>query len=286
MTEPVLSKKTDNGRFYTHPAKGNDVPSITNVKDIMGVAALKYWASNECARYTADNVSKLVNLEWDDIFQLVKKAPFSRSGKKAESSRVGDMVHDWIDQVVKGTPYGDVDISVWVDRFGEEWKPPPTARQMWLQFGGKGDSFLNIMRPEYIMSEFTVWSEKHNYAGTMDWAARCGGKRLLTLGDNKTGKSVYADMALQLAAGQYADYVLMPDANQECGYRKIDIPQFDMYAILHIRPRGWSLVPIYKVREAFDAFLGLRAAFQWKVDNENDTVGVAPKYQVRIADNR
>lgn len=283
MTEPALAHKTDKGRFYTHPANSREVPSITNVKGVKGVDALKYWAANECAQYTADNAAKLVNLSPDDIYALVKKAPFSRTGKKAMTSLVGDIVHDWIDQAAKGTSIDDINLNLntWVDRFGEEKEVPVQARWTWNQFAGNGDSFLNVMKPEWVLSEFTVWSDKYEYAGTMDWAAKVGGKRLMTLGDNKTGAKVYADMALQLAAGTYADYVLMPDANEACGYRRIDVPQFDMHAILHLRPRGWSLVPIYKIPEAFEAFIGLRKTFEWMTTYEDDTVGFASKYAVK-----
>jgi hypothetical protein len=140
------------------------------------------------------------------------------------------------------------------------------------------------MQPEFVMSEFTVWSDTHDYAGTMDWAARVGGKRLLTLGDNKTGKAVYPDMALQLAAGAYADYILLPDASSPSGYKQVEVPTYDAFGILHLRPRSWSLVPMQKIPEAFKAFVGLRAAFEWKVTCEDATVGNAPKYLVTAED--
>lgn len=282
MTAPKLAHDTDNGRYYTHPANASEVPSITNVKDMKNVEALKYWAAGECANYAADNIDALRNLDRDDIYQLVRKAPFSRKSKKVTAAIIGDIVHDWIDRVAKGEAVADIDVKTYIDKAGNEQQVPVQAKWTWYQFAGKGDSFLNIMKPDWQLTEFTVWSDRYGYAGTMDWAAKIGGKKWLTLGDNKTGKSVYPDMALQLAAGQFADYILLPDANTESGYRQVEIPQFERYAILHLRPRGWSLVPLYKIPEAFEAFLGLRQVFEWKVQCQDTTVGNAPKYEVRV----
>ena len=50
---------------------------------------------------------------------------------------------------------------------------------MWRQFGG----FLDKYKPQWVDSEFTVWSETHGYAGTADWAALLG--KNLVLGDQK-----------------------------------------------------------------------------------------------------
>lgn len=279
MTDPALAHSTDNGRYYTRPSTGREVPSITNIKDVMGIDALKFWAANECADYAADNIKNLVNLARDDIFALVKKAPFSKRGKKATSSLIGDIVHHWIDQVAKGTPVKDIDTSFYVDKWTEERKKPP-VQAIWTWNAFK--KFLDVYKPEWVLSEFTVWSETHGYAGTMDWAAKIGRKRILTLGDNKTGGRVYPDMALQLAAGQYADFILTPDPDSSNGWRESDIPKFDGYAILHLRPRGMELVPMYNIEKAFKAFIGLRAAFEWKVECKDNTVGTAPKYEVRV----
>lgn len=282
MTAPALSHKTDQGRFYSHPSHHKDVPSITNIKDMKSIPGLKYFGANEAARYAADNMKTLSALSVEDAYQLIKQSPWTQKGKQATTGKIGDIVHQWIDEVIKGTAIKDIDTSTYIDWDGEPQDAPIQAKWTWNQYAGKGDSFLNIMKPEFMLSEFTVWSDTHNYAGTMDWAARVGGKRLLTLGDNKTGKKVYPDMALQLAAGAFADYMLLP--NNDGGYDQVEIPKYDAYAILHLRPRSWSLVPMQKVDEAFQAFIGLRAAFQWKVDCEESTVGNAPQYRVTAED--
>lgn len=270
MTDPVLSVKTANGRYYTHPGRGKQVPSITNIKDLRNIPALKYWAAKEAANYAADNREKLAGLEREEVFQLVKSAPFAQSSTRAEASLVGDIVHEWIDQVIKGvSTYENIDTAVYTGKDGAERQAPQQARQMFRQFGG----FLDRYKPKWVASEFTVWSDKHGYAGTADWAAYIG--PALVLGDNKTGSGVYPDTAMQLAALGNADYILEPDGTEK------ELPKFERYAISHIRPRFSRLIPVEHTDEWFRAFLGLKTLFDTVINYEDSTLMFAPKIEVR-----
>ncbi len=282
MTDPLLAHKTENGRYYSHPYKISEVPSITNVKDTLAIPALKYYFTGECATYVSENVAKLATLDADEIYRLVKDSPYRKDSKKASSSLTGDIVHDWIDQVIKGRAVSDVDTSFYIDRKDDDKSKKPPVQALWTWNAFK--KFLDTYKPEWEMGEFTVWSETHGYAGTMDWSARVGSKKIFTLGDNKTGNHVYPDMALQLAAGQFADYILLPDTGTASGWKQVEIPRYDDYRILHLRPRSFQLVPMYHIEEAFQAFLGLKAAFDWKVALQDETVGTAYKYPVRAED--
>jgi len=269
MTDPALSIKTDKGRYYVHPGKQSQVPSITNIKDMKNIPALKYWAARECADYAADNVAKLAALGREEIFTLVKGAPFQRTGKKNQSSLVGDIVHHWVDLTIKGEP---VDTTMYTKKDGTVIQPPLQAKQMWRQFSGPG-GFLDRYRPKWIDSEFTVWSDKFGYAGTADWSAHIG--NALVLGDTKTGNNVYPDTGMQLAALANADYILEVDGTEK------PIPHFDRYAILHIRPLHSKLIPVEHTDEWFKAFLGLKACFDAVVNYEDETLVYAPKLEVR-----
>jgi hypothetical protein len=269
MTDPALSIKTDRGRYYVHPGKQSQVPSITNIKDMKNIPALKYWAARECADYTADNVAKLAGLNRDEVFQLVKGAPFQRTGKKNQSSLVGDIVHNWIDRTIKGE---EVDPSVYTGKDGREAEPPLQARQMWRQFSGPG-GFQDRYKPKWVASEFTVWSDTYGYAGTGDWYAYIG--NALVLGDHKTGNNVYPDTAMQLSALANADYILEVDGTEK------PLPKFDRFAVLHIRPLHSKLIPVEHTDEWFKAFLGLKACFDCVVNYEDETLVYAPKLEVR-----
>jgi hypothetical protein len=145
---------------------------------------------------------------------------------------------------------------------------------MWRQIvGPKG--FVETYKPSWSLSEFTVWSDAHNYAGTADLAAYIG--NALVLIDHKTGKNAYPDTALQLAALANADFILSPDGTE------MPLPKFDRCGILHIRPRSCRLIPVDHIEEAFSAFLGLKACFDWQVAYQDETLKYAPKLEVLAA---
>jgi hypothetical protein len=242
---------TEHGRFYYHPGRGHDgKPSITNIigkkfKPLFG-AGMK-----EAANYAADNIATLATLEREQIFQLCTHTP-----RRPDSpSAIGDIVHGMIERYVKGdAPTHD-----------EVMGSHQTVKWMWGQFL----KFQEYYKPEYTGSEFTVWSDKYGYAGTADLGFRIGGAHVLC--DAKTGKATYPEVAMQLAAIQYADFIITPDG------RELPIPQYDRYAVLHIRPRSATLKPVFKIPEAFEAFLALKKVFDWDVFHANEAIGFAPK---------
>ena len=254
MTAPVLSVPTANGRYYQDPngMKGM-VPSVTNILDMMNKPGLKYWAAKECATYASQNREKLATLTEDEAWQLVRGAPFARHDDSP--SAIGDIVHGWIERRIKGdSPTHD-----------EVMASHQTVKWMWNSFL----KFEDHYKPQFTDTEFTVWSDRYGYAGTADLAMRINGLNVLT--DTKTGKNIYPDTAMQLAALANADVILSADGTVK------PVPKFDRFAILHIRPRSASLVPVENIDEAFKVFLALKIAFDWKVNFADRTLGFAPK---------
>ena len=252
-----MSVMTDNGRYYIHPSRRKSVPSITNIKDIKSIPALKYAAARDAASYAADQRAKLATLEREEAFQLVRSAPFRRTPDSP--SAIGDIVHNWIDRFIKKEPVPPEEVSA----------APVTARHTWEQFG----RFVNRYAPEFTGSEFTVWSDVHDYAGTGDFSCRIGGG--LVLVDTKTGKQAWPDMAIQLAALANADCILTPDGEEN------EMPAWDAYGVLHLRPASFALIPVYHIDAAFRAFLGLKAVFDWQVEFGDKTLGYAPRFGTR-----
>jgi hypothetical protein len=141
--------------------------------------ALKWWASKMAAQYAAENIELLSMMKTkEERIDAIKGAPFRKTG---DSSNVGNKVHDWIDGYAKH----------YLATGGERgWEPEDlndtpngegglTARRMWKQFLYI-DSYYEI---DWLVSEFTVWSDKHEYAGTGDWIAKIGGD--VVYGDTK-----------------------------------------------------------------------------------------------------
>jgi hypothetical protein len=190
---------------------------------------------------------------------VIKGAPFRKTG---DASNVGNQVHDWIDGFAKHY------IATSGDR---SWAPEDldsanlTAKRMWKQFTYM-DSHYQV---DWLVSEFTVWSEKHEYAGTGDWIARIGDS--IVYGDTKTGNGVYPEVAMQVAAGAAADYALDGDGNE------YQLPKADRFAVLHVRPTFTKLSPLSGIPGAFKAFLGLRVLFEWDCTEADNCIGYAPQ---------
>lgn len=257
MTAPALSESTPFGRYYSNPNRQYKVPSITNIKEKKGINALKFWAAREAAEYAADNMAKLATLTRDEAVSLIKAAPFGKASSREESSRIGNVVHDWVDRYIKGDLPKPSEIEAEV----------PTAQNMWRHFWAA----LRKYEPRFTLSEFTVWSDTHGYAGTADWAAYIGDA--LVLGDTKTGKAVYEDVAMQLAALAKADVIIDTEGNET------PIPKFDRFAVLHLRPQSAKLIPVTHIDEAFTQFLGCKAIFDFDVNFKDKVLMFAPKIQ-------
>src|SRR5690348_5762134 len=81
-------------------------------------------------------------------------------------------------------------------------------------------AFLDDFQPEYKAAEFTVYNREHRYAGTADAMAQIGDT--LWLLDTKTGKDVYGEAALQLAAYRHAEFIGVAETGDELPMPKVD----------------------------------------------------------------
>lgn len=260
MTAPDLSRSTENGRFYVHPKNQKMVPSITNVIGMKNKPFIAGWGYKQCGIFVSENVETITALAKKDkasVVDLVKGAPYRSTAKSGER---GDLVHLWIEQRIKSG--GDEPTTEEVAE-----NPDKSAREMWA-------SFLRIearYHPEWLHSETTVWSDTHNYAGTIDWMARMG--NYIVLGDTKTGNGVYPEVGMQVAAAANADYALDQDG------KPFKLPTAEKFAVLHIRPRYARLSPLGSIDECFQGFLGLRAIFEWQVQHSDGVIKYAPKIE-------
>lgn len=260
MTSPALSIKTPKGRFYQHPRSHAQVPSITNVIGMKDKPALKWWAAKQAAIFAAQNLDTLAKLTEAERIDLIKGAPFRST---TTSSERGDVVHDWIDQFIKsGTK-----IEAYIPEGYNE--ASRTAQNMWKSF----QAFTQKYQPKFIASEFTVWSDKHQYAGTGDFICQISGATIYA--DTKTGNGVYPEVGMQISALANADYMF--DANGE----PKKLPKCDRGAVLHVRPRFSRLHPLSDLDECFKAFLGLRACFEWDCVTSDSVIGATPKIEAK-----
>ena len=128
--------------------------------------------------------------------------------------------------------------------------------------------FLDDWQPEYRSLERYVANLTVGYGGTFDWIGYLDGK--LTLGDTKTGKGVYRETRLQLAALGRAEFIGLPNDPKQ-----YPMPKIEQYAILHLRPdayeRGYQLFRLDINDADFAAFCGALDIYRW--DKERPSTG-------------
>jgi hypothetical protein len=264
MTSPGLSRETADGRFYTQPATGvGDYVSVTTVLDMKN-KPIAPWGYRKCGEFVSENLEAINLLSKDPkaIVDLVRQAPYRESEEK---SQIGDKIHGLIEDYIHSNGLLSEEEQAAVDSL----KGTPAG--MWKHFLAVVDRY----KPDFKYTEVTVFSDKYKYAGTFDWMAKLGppNNRKITLGDTKTGKSVYAEVGMQLAALFMADYAMGEDGEP------FELPKAEKFAVMHTRPRGARMQPIEEIDASFRAFLGLREVYDWNVNHSGSVVRYAPKIE-------
>jgi hypothetical protein len=225
VTNPRNATTTARGRTY----KWRD-ETFDSVTTIIGGGipkpALKAWGERTVAEFAVDRRDEWDRMDRSEAVDWLKRAPFRATDKAAAQ---GTDVHAWAEAHVLGQPV-----------------PDPPAHL--VPYCNAFRAFLDEWQPEFVMTEATVYSRTHGYAGTCDFIARLPGLGVV-LGDYKTGKGVYPEVALQLAAYRHAEFVGLPDGTEE------PLPTIDSCAVLHITPKGYEVIPVDAGPVAFDLFL-------------------------------
>lgn len=174
--------------------------------------------------------------------QFLKGLPYS---KRDRAATLGTEIHEAIELLAQGKPMPDwpLPIQPHMDQFAD---------------------FVRVCEPEWVASEATVYSRTQSYAGTLDFIARIGGE--LVIGDVKTGKAIYPEVALQLAAYANAEFVGLPDGTEE------PMPQVEGARALHLTPDGWTLHRVSIGDDVYRSFLYAREVFRWQEEISKQTL--------------
>lgn len=237
MTTPALAQNIrGKGRHYEHPDTGEFVPSVTNAIGVLDKPALPRWSAKMVAQAAWKMRHSLVEMGEDECIDVLKGSPWRKSTRAADR---GTSIHDYLDTyAAKGA---DAAEALTEDMTREAKDYLPAAR-----------SFLTEWSPEFVHNEFTVFGE--GYAGTGDFIARMGGT--LVLGDYKTSKAIYPEVALQLAALRYASQIVTPDG-------LAPMPDVDGCVAVLITPRKAEVYPVRAGAWEYRAFRACLAAWEW-----------------------
>ncbi|GGX26873.1 PD-(D/E)XK nuclease family protein [Streptomyces chryseus] len=248
----VSTLKRGSSRFYIDPDDAHiKVPGVTSIVGMLPKDFLTFWAAKEAAEAAVN--------DWDLIGQLIKRNPAgaidylknAHRRKSKAASDVGTAAHDLFERQARGETLNLRHVHADIK-----------GHVRWF------DEFLQEVQPEFLHMEETVWSDTHQYAGSFDAIAKVDGEVVVL--DWKTSKAVYDSVALQLSAYRYADRIILADSGESVG-----VPEMSGGAVLHVRPEGWSLVPVTCDEDVYAAFLALREVFTWEQHGKKGVVGRA-----------
>ena len=240
---PRNATTTSRGRVYDW--HGETFWSVTTIiGNGLPKPALVPWGMKSVASAAVEQVDRLgamVRAAGDDpaarqaVVDWLKGEPYRQRDR---ASDLGSLVHARIEALITGQPQPPA---------------PPVATGFLEAF----DAFVRDFRPDFLAAEATVYSRSAQYGGTLDWIARIPGLGTV-LGDTKTGKDVYPEVALQLAAYQRAEFVGLPDGTEA------SMLETDLAAALHLVSDGtYRLVPVVTDDEVWQSFLYVAQVFRF-----------------------
>lgn len=235
--EAIISiKRVNRGKNHTYLIDGQKAIGVTTaIGDGMPKPALPYWAA-KCVAQTVvdmdlDHLMALLKLGREGAIAALKQSPWTQRDNAAAR---GTEVHNLAEKLVAG----------------EEVAVPE-------HLAGHVESvvqFLNDWQIRPVLVERVVGHYKYGYAGTFDIIADLpDGRRVLF--DYKTSSGVYPDVALQLAAYQWATHYVAEDGT-EIPMTEVGI---DEAKVVHVRADGYDVVPFNTGPEVFLAFLNVLA---------------------------
>jgi hypothetical protein len=202
MSKPELalfaSENDGDGRAYKHPFRLDDngkplrVPSVTTVLSLEDKPGLVQWSADQTLFFCVENWFLLGSRSSEDAYSAAR---FQWRKVRDERAEVGTGVHETIAAEHQGL-----------------WEVPDLDEEQ-EQIMAQWRLFNEVWLVEPILSEFTVWSLEHNYAGTADglWQItnRATGESFKTLVDLKTSRNIWDGHRMQLAALRNADMLMV-----------------------------------------------------------------------------
>lgn len=158
------------------------IPSVTSILGLIDKSRpLLIWAENLSRNYLKDYLGQELTEE------VIESAVKQYAQKRDDAADTGHQVHDWI--------------SNFINAKINETDTPEVNSDMPAEVINGINGFIDWYNSHdvcFLMSEKIVYSKKNNYIGTFDVLMTIDSE--LILADFKTGKSVYPEFQLQLAA--------------------------------------------------------------------------------------
>lgn len=224
------------GRGHGYQLDGQKIVGVTTALGVLDKPALVNWAAEQAAKRAVD--------EWDELAQLpisqrLERIRYGARDVTRAAALRGTQIHDLGQKLADGE---EVDVPA-------EHRGPVEAYARWL----------DRWDVEVIATETPLCHTQHGYGGTADLWGRVGKRdNAVCLLDVKTGKGVYDETGLQLAAYRYSD-LMQPEKGVEMA-----TPAVDLVYVAHVLPDDVRMLPVTADEGVFRAFLYVLQVYREK----------------------
>lgn len=241
----MISRSAD----HQYTFEGVTYPGVTGILKVIDKSdALMAWAARNTAEAAIAQLDNLPSLLATVGPEGVRKALTSRSSwQRDEAAALGTEVHRLADLVVTGKPTPSMTETTRsrVLHYAEWWQ--------------KSGWTLRLSEAMVVYPDLAC-----GYGGTFDLLARDKDGRTV-LADIKTGKAVYHEAVLQMAAYGMAKYVQpAPTETFAVPTKVYPMPRPDRYVILHVTAEGVRPVEVNIGTPEMMAFLACRELHAWR----------------------
>ena len=233
------------GKSHSYTLDGARIPGVTTVIGILDKPALVNWAAAETAAYADEHWARLSSMRSADRIKELEKARYQTNRTAVVR---GNRLHEFGRKVAAE---GSASVPLEHRRAAEAF-----AR------------FLDRWELEPVCLESPVCNTEWVYGGTLD-SIMTSPKLGTVLLDIKTGKGVYAETALQLAAYRYCD-VRLVEVEQRgprggalpSTWDEAPVPAVDGCYVAHVLDDEVEMVPLRAGEAEFSVFLHLLEVFE------------------------
>lgn len=186
MTAPtgVQFERRNHGRGHSYWLNGRKLPGVTTILgNALRARALENWSAEVTAAWAVNHWEELGTLPLTERLTVLRRARYDTRDAAALN---GTQIHAHAERMVAGQPVEVPDTQLGAVQALARW--------------------MDQVGLEPILVERPVVHLEHQWAGTFDLVGTIAGQTWLL--DWKTGKGVYAEATLQLAAYAHATHVL------------------------------------------------------------------------------
>lgn len=270
-------RKTTSGRFY-EIEPGDPYPSITNVLNVVNKPALVGWAGKVEREACVEAATKLfidAPIELDQLWQSWDETNPNDEGLKDSRLRLAEQVYSNVlterigkQKAAQKVLLAAAEIGTGTHALIEHWarqklgysvgpRPSVGEKSEWGFMSFEDWAKNHAFWPTH--SERVVFSRKHKFAGTLDLVGLVDGVQ--TIVDIKTGKAVYSEAKLQIAA--YWGALVEMESDPPVAGLVLRLPKIDT-------DPEFEAVPVDDLNMHLNAFLHALELWRWQYAMEQE----------------